>query len=546
MIIYTLFSVDYLRTLSRKKMPSVPSSSSNCLKMRVRLDIRQKVEVLNYLATGKKHVDAAKHFNLPRTTVTQNAKDKEKILTEFSKNRNSTARSFKKSPFDAIDEPLARWVRLMRENKVPVSGDMIQEKALQFAAEKGLQNFGASGGWLSRFKVRHNLTNKSISGEEGDVNSNAVEHWRENVLPVVLNGYSDDQIYNADETGLFYQCLPNKTLHFRGEKCTGGKRSKNRISVLLCTNKSGTDKLKPLVIGKSKNPRCFKNVRSLPVDYKNNQKSWMTSPIFVDFLVGFDTRLKMQRKKAILLIDNCPSHPPVLPVTLTNLEVKFLPKNTTSKLQPCDMGIIENFKRHYRKLLVRRLLHNIDTNKDMDWKPNLLDAIHMTASAWNQVLPETIFKCFRKCWGDSVGLNPEVDPTTDDDAEDPDDDIPLSVLRERLQLDPSLSFNDYLNVDRELATGQTETEESIFAALRDEDNEQNDESEDESTEPESVSMSTSEALVRVRELLSYFTRLDNARQTDFLHLSEMEAFLLKRSCSQRQSVITHFFKPSSQ
>ena len=154
----------------------------------------------------------------------------------------------------------------------------------------------------------------------------SVEQWRKEARPILLNGYTDDQIYNADETRLFYQCLPNKTLHFRGEKCTGGKRSKNRISILLCTNKSGTDKLKPLVIGKSKNPRCFKNVRSLPVDYKNNQKSWMTSEIFVDFLVGFDARLRREKKKAILLIDNCPSHLAQLPVTLSNLEVKFLPK----------------------------------------------------------------------------------------------------------------------------------------------------------------------------------------------------------------------------
>ena len=528
-------------------MPAFSSSSSNGLKMRVRLDLRQKVEIVRYLATGKKQIDAAKFFKVPRGTVTQIAKDKEKILAEFSKDRNFSAKSFKKSPYDAIDEPLARWVRLMRENKVPLSGEMIQEKALAFAAEKGLHNFCASGGWLTRFKNRHNLCNKTVSGEEGDVNSTSVEQWRENALPVLLNGYSDDQIYNADETGLFYQCLPNKTLHFRGEKCTGGKRSKNRISVLLCTNKSGTDKLKPLVIGKSKNPRCFKNVRSLPVDYKNNQKSWMTSPIFVEFLVGFDAQLKRQKKKAILLIDNCPSHPPVLPVTLTHLEVKFLPKNTTSKLQPCDMGIIENFKCHYRKLLVRRLLHNIDTNKDLEWKPNLLDAIHMTASAWNQVLPETIAKCFRKCWGDAVGLNPDVDPTTVAEAEDPDDDIPLSILRERLHLDPSLSFDDYLNVDQDLATGQTETEESIFASLRESPEEENEnESDEETTDTEAPSMSTFDALNRVRELQSYFTRLENARQSDFLHLSEMEAFLLKQSCLQRQSVITNFFKPLTQ
>ena len=232
--------------------------------------------------------------------------------------------------------------------------------------------------------------------------------WREEALPGLIEGYSNDEIYNADETGLFFQALPHRTLHFRGEKCTGGKRSKTRISVLLCANKSGTDKLKPLVIGKSQNPRCFKNVRSLPVHYTNNKKSWMTSQIFLDFLERFDRKLTREKKKAILLIDNCPSHPNPLPIQLKQLKVKFLPKNTTSKLQPCDMGIIETFKRYYRKMVVRQLLHHIDAKKDMDWKPNLLEAIHFTSSAWNQVTAETISKCFRKSWGETNATPPLI------------------------------------------------------------------------------------------------------------------------------------------
>ena len=47
------------------------------------------------------------------------------------------------------------------------------------------------------------------------------------------------------------------------------------------------EKLKPLVIGKSKNPRCFKNVRigNLPVHYMANKKAWMTSQIFCEWII---------------------------------------------------------------------------------------------------------------------------------------------------------------------------------------------------------------------------------------------------------------------
>jgi hypothetical protein len=72
----------------------------------------------------------------------------------------------------------------------------------------------------------------------------------------------------------------DRTLKFKGEKCVGGKLSSDRITVLFCANAEGIEKRKFLVIGKSKNPKCFKNVKSLPLCYGANKEAWMTS----DFL----------------------------------------------------------------------------------------------------------------------------------------------------------------------------------------------------------------------------------------------------------------------
>ena len=71
-----------------------------------------------------------------------------------------------------------------------------------------------------------------------------------------------------------------KSIVFKGEKCFGGKFSKERISLLLTANMSGTDKLTPMIIGKSKKPRCFINVKSLPVIYESSKKAWTTADIF--------------------------------------------------------------------------------------------------------------------------------------------------------------------------------------------------------------------------------------------------------------------------
>ena len=58
-------------------------------------------------------------------------------------------------------------------------------------------------------------------------------------LPSLINGYLPRDIYNADETGLYFKALPNKTMTLKNEKCTGGKLSRERITILHCVNMAG-------------------------------------------------------------------------------------------------------------------------------------------------------------------------------------------------------------------------------------------------------------------------------------------------------------------
>ncbi|GBN68192.1 Tigger transposable element-derived protein 4 [Araneus ventricosus] len=108
---------------------------------------------------------------------------------------------------------------------------------------------------------------KVKSGESKDVDDNDSENWKTETPSKILKDYKPENIFNADETALFFQCLPQKTLTFKKEKCFGGKQSKERLTVMLGANMTGHQKLKLLVIGRSKNPRCFKGAKSLEADY---------------------------------------------------------------------------------------------------------------------------------------------------------------------------------------------------------------------------------------------------------------------------------------
>ena len=57
-----------------------------------------------------------------------------------------------------------------------------------------------------------------------------VAPWNETTLPTLLSKYDLKYIFNADEFGLFYQCLPNKIYHLKGQTYSGGKNSKVRLT----------------------------------------------------------------------------------------------------------------------------------------------------------------------------------------------------------------------------------------------------------------------------------------------------------------------------
>ncbi|GBN16501.1 Tigger transposable element-derived protein 4 [Araneus ventricosus] len=107
---------------------------------------------------------------------------------------------------------------------------------------------------------------------------------------------------------------------------------------------TGHQKLKPLVIGRSKNPRCFKGAKSWEVDYDFNKKSWMMSEICGKFDQKLDKRMTAECRKIALLFDNCPAHPKEINQNLKNVTVFYLPPNTTSKLQPMDQGMTKKFQ----------------------------------------------------------------------------------------------------------------------------------------------------------------------------------------------------------
>ena len=223
---------------------------------------------------------------------------------------------------------------MAREALIPVSGPMIQEEALQIALKLNVTGFTASNGWLEKWKTRHNVKQFSVAGEDREVNAETLETWAER-LPEIVKGYELKDIWNADETGLFWRALPDKSLSVRKGRCKGGKYAKQRITVLLIVNALG-EKEPPIIIGRSLKTRCFKNVkdkrRPCGSYYYANKKAWMDSELTEEILRTLNRKCAAEDRKILLFI-SAPSHPESFIDSFSHAKIVFLSKNTTSKFK---------------------------------------------------------------------------------------------------------------------------------------------------------------------------------------------------------------------
>ena len=157
---------------------------------------------------------------------------------------------------------------------------------------------------------KHGKTFKEVSGKSEKVTKEMTAPWEKTALSTILGRYQLKDIFNADEFGLFYEPLTSKSLHFRGEHCSGGKHTKVRLTGMTASNALG-EKIPMFYIGKSASPRCFKHVRNPPCRYRSQKKAWMDGTLFEEWLHKSDRKFEMQGRKVVMIVDNCPAHPEV-------------------------------------------------------------------------------------------------------------------------------------------------------------------------------------------------------------------------------------------
>ena len=147
-----------------------------------------------------------------------------------------------------------------------------------------MPNFKASWSWVQRRTQRQNLASVILHGAGGSVNLEEAEE-RMATIRGLLQDFQPENIFNMEETGLFYRCLPNRSFvpaeQRRAARGTKSMKVKERVTLVLACNATGSKKAPVAITGKAALPLCFLRPGcASPRSYFSQRNSWMDGVVF--------------------------------------------------------------------------------------------------------------------------------------------------------------------------------------------------------------------------------------------------------------------------
>jgi hypothetical protein len=254
-------------------------SNGKCVNESQRCEIIVKLSKTD--APSKKAI--AREYDASEGAIRKVWDKREQILEQsalmFDEAKEKTFRS-SVGRFTELEDMLYIWIDSMRRANLLVPPSLAIAKVKSIASNLSIpeMDFKASWQWLSRFTVRQGLQKMLLHGEGAEVNKFDLRLLVAlDDLYAIIAQYDPENVYNMDETGLSFRLLSRYNLLMPDEDIStnsGKKKSKDRVSLIVCANVVGTHKIPCTLISKPKAPACIKDCQ-WPVPYFSQAKAWM-------------------------------------------------------------------------------------------------------------------------------------------------------------------------------------------------------------------------------------------------------------------------------
>ncbi|XP_038524438.1 tigger transposable element-derived protein 1-like isoform X5 [Canis lupus familiaris] len=389
--------------------------------------LEDKMKILEKLEEGASNTDVGRLFGVHESTV-RTIKRNEAAIRASMESVSPVCAKVLCVPRDAniekMETALTFWVedqtiggRPLTLKAICSQAKRIYKQLVETTGKGNPDKFHASKGWFEKFRHRYSLRNSRLMGEEEPLDAQSAPRYSKQVQRLIrARGYEPQQVFNAEETSLFWKCMPSRTFREKDKNPESLEEAKDRISLIFCANAAGDKMIKPLLLYKDPNPACLleKDKKRLPVFWRSHPKVSLTAALFLDWFHNcfiHQARSYLIEKnlefRVLLILDRGPNHPDSLFFAHPNVDIVFLPLEGTSYLQPLDQGIIEAFRRYYTKHMFDHFADCIEKNPCLTLKEtwqqyNIADALVVIKEAMDDIKPAALNKAWWKLWDDVV------------------------------------------------------------------------------------------------------------------------------------------------
>ena len=184
-------------------------------KKQAKLTVKRKLEIIDELSQSQppSKISLGRKYGVTEGAIRYIWSNKEKIrgdAVSLSDKLQNTVRRSTPAQYADIEEILFNWIKVIRSANLPISPTLIISKAKRIAEELSHTEFKASWCWFEKFKKRKGLQQMVLCGEGSEVDKNDPKTLAElELLYKEISKYHPENIYNMDETGLFFAFFQN-------------------------------------------------------------------------------------------------------------------------------------------------------------------------------------------------------------------------------------------------------------------------------------------------------------------------------------------------
>ena len=190
-----------------------------------RVGLSKKLEIIEKLERAETtQSKIAAEYGISKVTVHKIMKEKETIKVYAKSVPPSALKNItrKLDPVNTrMERLLMQWFEDCIQKRIPLSKGLITAQAVSLHAtiqksdgikEEDIKPFKGSNGQFENFKFRSGIKCLQIKGEAASADEQAAKEFTSKTIPEITKGYTDDQIFNYDESGVVSERIDTRKI----------------------------------------------------------------------------------------------------------------------------------------------------------------------------------------------------------------------------------------------------------------------------------------------------------------------------------------------